>query len=88
MTLSTRAWGLQRNLILANTKRSSSSSSTLDPRWCQLAAKQLRGKDPKTLVSSSAEGIDIKPIYTAQDGPADTSLPGEFPYTRGPYPTM
>ena len=85
MTLATRAWGLQRNLILVNAKR---SSSTLDPRWCQLAAKQLRGKDPKTLVSSSAEGIDIKPIYTAQDGTADHSLPGEFPYTRGPYPTM
>jgi methylmalonyl-CoA mutase N-terminal domain/subunit len=34
-------------------------------------------------------GIEVKPVYTAEDvaglGP---ELPGEFPYTRGPYPTM
>ena len=86
--MATRAWGLHRHLILRNSR--CSSSSTLDPRWCQLAAKQLRGKDPQALVSSTAEGIDVKPIYTDQDTKeiADHSLPGEFPFTRGPYPTM
>jgi methylmalonyl-CoA mutase N-terminal domain/subunit len=33
-------------------------------------------------------GIEIKPVYTAGDAPADLELPGEFPYTRGPYPDM
>jgi methylmalonyl-CoA mutase N-terminal domain/subunit len=34
-------------------------------------------------------GIEIAPVYTADDLPAgDRELPGEYPYTRGPYPTM
>jgi methylmalonyl-CoA mutase, N-terminal domain len=34
-------------------------------------------------------GIEVKPVYTADDaeGPG-TELPGEFPFTRGPYPDM
>ncbi len=34
-------------------------------------------------------GIEVKPVYT-QDDVAGIELerPGEFPYTRGPYPTM
>jgi methylmalonyl-CoA mutase N-terminal domain/subunit len=34
-------------------------------------------------------GIEIKPVYTDQDV-ADLALepPGEFPFTRGPYPSM
>src|ERR671925_947945 len=34
-------------------------------------------------------GIEIKPVYTGADlPPGDLELPGEFPFTRGPYPTM
>ena len=33
-------------------------------------------------------GIEIKPVYTAADAPAEVELPGEYPYTRGPYPDM
>jgi methylmalonyl-CoA mutase N-terminal domain/subunit len=33
-------------------------------------------------------GIEIKPVYTADDVAAELELPGEFPYTRGPYPDM
>jgi methylmalonyl-CoA mutase, N-terminal domain len=33
-------------------------------------------------------GIEIKPVYTADDAPTDLELPGEYPYTRGPYPDM
>jgi methylmalonyl-CoA mutase, N-terminal domain len=34
-------------------------------------------------------GIEIKPVYTADDAdPAGLELPGEFPFTRGPYPDM
>ena len=34
-------------------------------------------------------GIEVKPVYTAGDLPAgELELPGEFPFTRGPYDTM
>ena len=34
-------------------------------------------------------GIEVKPVYTADDiAGLAPELPGEFPYTRGPYPTM
>jgi methylmalonyl-CoA mutase, N-terminal domain len=33
-------------------------------------------------------GIELKPLYTAGDAPNDLELPGEFPFTRGPYKDM
>ncbi len=34
-------------------------------------------------------GIEVRPVYTADDvAGLEAELPGEFPYTRGPYPTM
>src|SRR6184192_2917513 len=33
-------------------------------------------------------GIEVKPVYTAEDAAAGGDLPGEFPYTRGPYRDM
>ena len=34
-------------------------------------------------------GVEVKPVYTAADLPArELELPGEHPFTRGPYPTM
>jgi methylmalonyl-CoA mutase N-terminal domain/subunit len=34
-------------------------------------------------------GIEIKPVYTTDDSPPpEAELPGEFPFTRGPYPDM
>jgi methylmalonyl-CoA mutase, N-terminal domain len=33
-------------------------------------------------------GIEIKPVYTADDAPGERELPGEFPFTRGPYGDM
>jgi methylmalonyl-CoA mutase N-terminal domain/subunit len=42
--------------------------------------------------SVSESGFPIKPVYDASDLPADASTrigrPGEYPYTRGVYPTM
>jgi methylmalonyl-CoA mutase, N-terminal domain len=32
--------------------------------------------------------IEIKPVYTADDAPNELELPGEFPFTRGPYKDM
>ncbi len=33
-------------------------------------------------------GIEVKPVYAAEDAPAERELPGEYPFTRGPYPDM
>jgi len=76
------------------------STVSLDPRWSEAAKKQLKGKDPTKLVRNTAEGIPIKPLYTKADLPDGENaiynlypelgeeLPGSYPYTRGPYPTM
>ncbi len=41
---------------------------------------------------STISGEPVKPLYTERDLPAETEeaigLPGEFPYTRGVYPSM
>ncbi|MHA3503474.1 methylmalonyl-CoA mutase [Yersinia enterocolitica] len=61
--------------------------------WENLANKELnrRGKKVEDLVTNTAEGIAIKPLYTASDldGLEVTgSLPGMAPYVRGPRATM
>jgi methylmalonyl-CoA mutase N-terminal domain/subunit len=33
-------------------------------------------------------GIEIKPVYSADDAPDELEPPGEFPFTRGPYRDM
>jgi methylmalonyl-CoA mutase N-terminal domain/subunit len=33
-------------------------------------------------------GVEVKPVYGPGDAPAGLEAPGEFPFTRGPYPTM
>ena len=61
----------------------------MDPNWTEAARKQLKGKDPAKLVWHTAEGIPVKPLYTKEDLPNDSKeIPGSFPFTRGPYPTM
>lgn len=48
----------------------------------------LRNGERKKFVTPS--GIPLKPIYTHLDvpDPSALGLPGEYPYTRGVYPTM
>src|SRR4029078_9231411 len=33
-------------------------------------------------------GIEVKPVYTAADAQRGLEPPGEYPFTRGPYPDM
>ncbi len=33
-------------------------------------------------------GIELKPVYTAEDAPVELEGPGEYPFTRGPYRDM
>ena len=38
---------------------------------------------------STVSDMEIEPLYTAEDASPDgVGLPGEYPYTRGPYPSM
>ena len=53
--------------------------------WAKLAAKEVKGKD---LTWHTPEGIAVKPLYTAEDVPADPGLPGFAPFTRGVRASM
>ncbi len=59
--------------------------------WRELAKKELKGREIETLIWKSPEGIDIQPLYTAQDLEkleyVDT-FPGFPPFIRGPKATM
>ena len=60
-------------------------------RWTELAAKELRGKNPSELRWTSPDGIEVKPLYTAADLEGlehVNSLPGAAPFLRGPRATM
>jgi methylmalonyl-CoA mutase len=52
--------------------------------WSALAAKEVKGRD---LTWRTPEGIDVKPLYTADDAP-DPGLPGFAPFTRGVRASM
>ncbi|QDL94163.1 methylmalonyl-CoA mutase (plasmid) [Paroceanicella profunda] len=59
--------------------------------WRALAEKELRGRSPDDLTWNTAEGIAVKPLYTAADLEGLShldSLPGMEPFTRGPRATM
>ncbi|MEM6637504.1 MAG: methylmalonyl-CoA mutase [Pseudomonadota bacterium] len=59
--------------------------------WKALAAKELKGRDPETLVWRTLEGIDVKALYTSDDLEGLDHLggvPGVAPFTRGPRATM
>ena len=59
--------------------------------WRSLAAKELGGKSPDGLTWQTPEGIDLKPLYTAEDlERLETigTLPGFPPYLRGVRATM
>jgi methylmalonyl-CoA mutase len=53
--------------------------------WEKLSAKEVKGRD---LTWHTPEGIDVKPLYTADDVKADPGLPGFAPFTRGVRASM
>jgi methylmalonyl-CoA mutase len=59
-------------------------------KWRSLAEREIKA-NPDTLVWRTPEGIDVRPLYTAQDleGAGHLgSLPGQEPFVRGPRATM
>ena len=60
-------------------------------QWKELATKQLKGKPLESLDWHTAEGIAVKPLFTAGDLEKLEhldSLPGFAPFVRGPMATM
>jgi methylmalonyl-CoA mutase len=58
--------------------------------WEKLAAQEIKAP-ASTLVTQTPEGIDVKPLYTADDLKGVqhlSSLPGFDPFVRGPRATM
>jgi methylmalonyl-CoA mutase len=66
--------------------RSAADDTPTLAHWQAAAAKEVKGKD---LTWHTPEGIDVKPLYTAEDtAELDPGLPGFAPFTRGPYASM
>lgn len=60
-------------------------------RWRELASRELRDRSPEELYTETPDGLKLKPLYTAEDleGLEDVdTLPGLFPFLRGPRATM
>ena len=62
----------------------SSRLSTIYPRrWVEACEKQT--KKPVDTLEFETAGLNVRPLYC---GDECGEVPGEFPYTRGPYPSM
>ncbi|KAK6742986.1 hypothetical protein RB195_010326 [Necator americanus] len=79
-------------LRLASTYTTGYQPLPIDSAWSEMAKKAMKGKDPNSLIWNTPEGIPIKPLYLKDDRKCDegkpSELPGKYPFTRGPYPTM
>ncbi len=85
------------NLTLKPPKANPGSASSAQSDWAKQFEAQT-GKQPGSFVTTTPEGIDIAPLYTAADiaelfaGASNATYldgyPGFPPYLRGPYPTM
>ena len=68
-----------------DTRKTARSSQS---RW----EEAYRAKDERDAEFSTMSGIPIKPLYTPEDTEGDygerLGYPGEYPYTRGVYPSM
>ncbi len=65
--------------------------TTQKQTWAARAEKELRGRKLDELTWQTPEGIDVQPVYTAEDAEGLAhmgSMPGEAPFTRGPRSTM
>src|SRR5437016_2644531 len=64
-------------------------------RWLPSSRRSVRRRGGEhTFVVAATDrretesGIEVKPVYTADDAVGGGDLPGEYPYTRGPYRHM
>ena len=62
-----------------------------DKKWQEKASEELKGDSTESLNWNTLEGIEVKPLYTADDLielEHLNSLPGFQPFLRGPRATM
>ena len=53
--------------------------------------RRYRTEPEREIRFSTVSDMEVEPVYTADDAEKDgdrVGLPGEFPYTRGVYPSM
>ncbi|MGC8203802.1 methylmalonyl-CoA mutase [Aliiroseovarius sp. PTFE2010] len=64
--------------------------SDVKSTWKSIAEKELRGRPVDDLTWHTLEGIDVQPVYTADDidGLDTDTIPGQAPFTRGVKATM
>jgi methylmalonyl-CoA mutase len=79
--------------MMANSSKNQNGSEAAEnlAQWEALAAKELRGRAAEELTTTTPDGLLIRPLYTAADleGLEETdTLPGIFPFLRGPRATM
>lgn len=58
--------------------------------WKRAAESSLKGKSVEKLITNTYEGIELQPLYTAEnlsEGNAGQEFPGFSPYTRGIHAT-
>ena len=66
----------------------------LQKQWERTTVRRWVSRSPERKDAfENPSGISLKPLYTPVDiahheYPADTGFPGQFPFTRGIYPTM
>ena len=63
----------------------------IDKKWQEKATKELKGDSTESLNWNTLEGIEVKPLYTADDLMELehlNNLPGFPPFLRGPRATM
>ena len=60
--------------------------------WEEGELAEFMARQPESkAVYKTASGLELKRVYTALDRPGGEDgigLPGQYPFTRGPYPTM
>lgn len=77
----------------SNQRREKNTVPPLPENWVKAAKKEVGAEMD---LSWECGGIHIKPLYTKKDIPsniaeeeeAGTHIPGQYPFTRGPYATM
>ncbi|HZI90346.1 MAG TPA: methylmalonyl-CoA mutase family protein [Thermoleophilaceae bacterium] len=62
------------------------------PKSSRWRAERYAAKPEREALFETISGEPVEPLYTEEDLPADIDaeigMPGEFPYTRGVYPSM
>jgi methylmalonyl-CoA mutase len=81
----------ERETTAQRPQGSGARSRPTEEDWHDLAAKELKGTDPDTLVWNTPEGLPVKPLFSAADlEQLETvgGLPGFEPFVRGVRATM